>query len=394
MSRFKKQHACTPVFSARVLGLPRIMGQRANKFYVLVIIAASCLLPCKSIAQNVSNATSLSADLPDAPGMEGSVQSAEQRSDGLQGHASISGIVTDSRGSAIPNAQVTLIGTDAGASGKRVVISDGSGRFIFSDLLPGTFRLTITGGGLQTFDTDEFALASGEGREVPAVVLPVVATRTNITVTATPEQVAQAQVQLAEKQRVLGVIPNFYSSYIWDAAPLTPKLKFNLAIRSAIDPVAFLMAGGVAGIEQAHNTFPGYGTGPEGYAKRYGAAYADHVIGGMVGRAILPSLFHQDPRYFYKGKGSIRSRALYAIESTVITRGDNGHSEPNYSHLLGTFAAAGISNLYRSPGDRSASLTLRNGLIITGTDAIGNLVREFVLRNLTAKVPAFAQGKP
>ncbi len=391
MSRFKTafMHSSSQCMS---IGFTSKMSRRGNRVYVLAIIAAFSLLPGKVTAQNVSNATSVSTELPDAPGMGDSFQSTEQRSGNLQGDASISGTVTDSRGTAFPNARVTLTGT--GVDGKRVVISDSSGRFIFSDLLPGTFRLTITGGGFQSFDTGEIALASGEIREVPAIILPVVATRTNITVTATPEQVAQAQVQLAEKQRVLGVIPNFYSSYIWDAAPLTPKLKFNLAIRSAIDPVAFLMAGGVAGIEQAHNTFPGYGTGPEGYAKRYGAAYADHVIGGMVGRAILPSLFHQDPRYFYKGKGSIRSRALYALESTVITRGDNGRSEPNYSHLLGTFAAAGISNLYRSPGDRSASLTLRNGLIITGADAIGNLVREFVLRNLTSKVPAFAQGKP
>ncbi len=87
---------------------------------------------------------------------------------------------------------------------------------------------------------------------------------------------------------------------IWDAAPLTSKLKFNLALRSSTDPVAFLLAGGVAGVEQAHNTFPGYGSGPGGYAKRYGAAYADNVIGRMIGSAILPSLFHQDPRYSIK----------------------------------------------------------------------------------------------
>ena len=360
----------------------------------MVIVTASCLLPCKGAAQEVSNATSLSAELPDAPGIESGLQSPEQGSDTFQSHANISGTVTDPSGSMIPNARVTLTGTGAGAAGKRVVVSDLSGRFTFSDLPPGTYRLTINAEGFQIFESGAVALAAGEVRDLSATALPIVAARTDITVTANSEQVAQAQVQLEEKQRVLGVIPNFYSSYIWDAAPLTPRLKFHLALRSAMDPVAFLLAGGVAGIEQAHNTFPGYDAGPEGYAKRYGAAYADHIIGGMIGHALLPSLFHQDPRYFYKGNGTTRSRALYAIGATIITRGDNGRSQPNYSNLLGNFAAAGISNLYRSPEDRSASLTLRNGLVITGSNAIGNLIREFVLRNLTSKVPPFAQGKP
>ena len=224
--------------------------------------------------------------------------------------------------------------------------------------------------------------------------LPIATANTDVRVFASRDEVAAAQVQLAEKQRVLGILPNFYSSYIWDAAPLTPKLKFNLALRSTTDPVTFLITGGLAGVEQAHNTFPGYGGGPEGYAKRYGAAYADNVVGRMIGSAILPSVFRQDPRYFYKGTGSITSRALYAIGATVIARGDNGHSEPNYSHVLGNFAAAGISNLYRSPADRSATLTLRNGLIITGSNAVANLVREFLLRKITSQVPAYEQGKP
>ena len=201
-------------------------------------------------------------------------------------------------------------------------------------------------------------------------------------------------VKAAEQQRVFGILPNFYSSYIWDAAPMTTKQKFGLALRSTTDPVAFMIAGGVAGVEHWHNTFPGYGRGTEGYLKRYGAAYADNMVGRMVGSAILPSLLHQDPRYFYKGSGSITSRALYAIAQTVICRGDDGHSEPNYSHVLGNFAAAGISNLYRAPEDRSASLTIRNAFIITGSNAIGNLLREFILRKTTPEVPDYAQGKP
>jgi hypothetical protein len=150
----------------------------------------------------------------------------------------------------------------------------------------------------------------------------------------------------------------------------------------------------VAGVEQAHNTFPGYGQGAEGYAKRYGSAYADLVGSRVLGSAVFPVLLHQDPRYFYHGSGSTRSRLLYALVSTFVCRSDKGQLKPNYSHFLGSFAAAGLSNVYRAPSDRQAGLTFRNGLIIFGTGAAENVLREFVSRKLTHNVPAFAKGKP
>jgi len=213
-------------------------------------------------------------------------------------------------------------------------------------------------------------------------------------VTATPAQVAEAQVHEQEKQRVLGFLPDFYTSYLWTATPLTAKLKFQLEYRSIIDPVTFVVSAGLAGVEQKHNSFPGYGRGPEGYAKRFGAAYADIMSNRMISRAILPTLFHQDPRYFYHGSGSVRSRVLYAIEASIVTRGDNGRLQPNYSQIVGAFAAAGLSNVYRAPSDRQVALTLRNGLIIMGTATVENVMREFLSRKLTPHVPTFANGKP
>lgn len=356
-----------------------------------IVVLALCVLPSTSFAQaNITNVVKASGELPDAPGRGLSGQL--QQPQAPDAPATLSGTVADVNGSAVQDSHVSLIGSEA--EGTRVAISDTAGRFMFTKLPPGTYHLIIDSTGLQSFSSDAIVLTSGQTKELPPTALKIASANAEIQVFASSDQVAQAQVQLAEKQRVLGIVPNFYSSYVWDAAPLTPKLKFDLAFRSITDPVAFLLAGGVAGVEQSHNTFPGYGSGPEGYAKRYGAAYADNVIGRMVGSAILPSLFHQDPRYFYKGKGGIKSRALYAIGATFIARGDNGHLQPNYSHILGNFAAAGISNLYRTQGDRSATLTLRNGFIITGTNAIGNVVREFVLKGLTTKVPAFAQGQP
>jgi hypothetical protein len=248
--------------------------------------------------------------------------------------------------------------------------------------------------GLEPLVSHEVVLGAGERRELTIIGTRIPTTSTTVHVTATLNEVAQAQVQEQEKQRVLGFLPNYYSSYIWDAAPMTPTLKFKLSLRSTTDPVTFLVAAGLAGVEQKHNTFPGYGQGPEGYAKRFGAAYADTMVSKMVSRAILPTVLHQDPRYFYRGSGSIRSRIFYALAAAVICRGDNGRLQPNYSQVLGNFAASGISNLYRAPGDRSASLTFRNGLIMTGSGAVENLLREFVSRKLTSNVPAFANGKP
>lgn len=303
--------------------------------------------------------------------------------------ASIEGTVRDAEGVAVAGARVML----ALPSGEeREATADTGGGFTFSGLVPGDYRLEISDMGLDRPVTAEVRLGAGERRE-----LPIVGTRiltTTVHVVASADEVAQSQVEAQETQRVFGFVPNYYSSYIWDAAPMTPKLKFKLGLRATTDPVSFLAAAVLAGVEQKHNTFPGYGQGSEGYAKRFGAAYADAFIGKMVSRAILPAVLHQDPRYFYRGSGSVRSRVFYALRSAVVTRGDNGRLQPNYSQVLGNFAASAIANLYRAPGDRTASLTFRNGLIMTAGGAVENLFREFLSRRYTSSVPSFANGKP
>jgi hypothetical protein len=207
---------------------------------------------------------------------------------------------------------------------------------------------------------------------------------TDVNVVFTIHDLAEEQMKAEEKQRVLGVFPNFYTSYIWHAAPLTAKQKFRLALRTSVDPTAFVITGVTAGIEQWQNYFSGYGQGSQGYAKRYGAAYADGFISTMIGAAILPSAFHQDPRYFYKGTGSIGSRALYAISTVVICRGDNGRWQPNYSNVLGNLASAGISNIYYPSTNRNgAQVTIDNALIGTAEGAISALIQEFVLRKVS-----------
>jgi len=217
---------------------------------------------------------------------------------------------------------------------------------------------------------------------------------TEVRVELSPVELAQEQMKDEEKQRVLGFIPNFYVTYVPNAAPLNTRQKFELAWKSTIDPVTFGITGAVAGYQQANNQFSGYGQGAQGYAKRYGASYADVVTSTFIGGAILPSLFKQDPRYFYKGTGSVRSRVLYAIANSVICKGDNGHWQANYSAILGSLAAGGISNLYYPAGDRGAGLTFENTGIGIGGTAAANLLQEFVLRKLSTHVPNNAPATP
>ena len=125
-----------------------------------------------------------------------------------------------------------------------------------------------------------------------------------------------------------------------------------------------------------------------------GAAFANHVSATLLGRAVYPTIFHQDPRYFYKGKGTIGSRVLYAISTAVIARGDDGRWKPNYSRVLDRFSAAAISNPYYPPSDRGTSLVVSNGLAGIGENAASNLVREFVLKRFTSHVPKGANGQP
>jgi hypothetical protein len=170
-----------------------------------------------------------------------------------------------------------------------------------------------------------------------------------------------------------------------NAAPLSPKLKFSLAWKTELDPFSVFASGVIAGVQQRQNDFPGYGQGAQGYGKRFGASYADTFSDIMLSGAILPVLLHQDPRYFYKGTGTVLSRTLYAIATTVICKGDNGRWQPNYSNVFGTLASGAVSNLYYPAGSRGVRLTINNSLINLMGGAVGDLRQEFFLKRMTPK---------
>jgi hypothetical protein len=308
-----------------------------------------------------------------------------------QPSGSISGRVVDATGAFIVGACVSITLKDPYPNGE--VLSGDDGQFSFVNIPPGPFRLTITAPGFAT-QTFTGTLRSGEIYTVPQTTLAIATAATEVRVVPTRIEVAEDEIKEEEKQRVLGVIPNFYVTYLPNAVPLSSKQKFELAWKTTVDPVNFGITGVIAGVQQAQNDFSGYGQGAQGFAKRYGASYADFVVGTFVGSAVLPSLLKQDPRYFYKGTGSKRSRILYALANAVICKGDNGHWQANYSSILGSLAAGGISNLYYPAKNRDgAELTFENALIGIGASAAANLLQEFLIRKLTPNGPNHAAAK-
>lgn len=307
---------------------------------------------------------------------------APEQTSSERGSGSVSGIVVDQTGTAVAGAEVRLQGSDQSVNEK--VICGDDGQFLFANVAPGSFELTIEAPG---FTTHTFLgeVHAGENLSIPRISLVIAPEKTELTVRP-PEIVAEREIKEQEKQRVLGFVPNFYVSYVPNAVPLDRKQKFELAWKTTIDPVSFGITGVVAGIGQATDAYSGYGQGAAGFAKRYGASYADFAVGTFIGGAVFPSLLKQDPRYFYKGTGSKRARVLYALANAVICKGDNGEWQPNYSALLGSLAAGGISNLYYPASDRGARLMFQNAAIGIAASAGVNLFQEFVVKKLTPSV--------
>ncbi|HZL27532.1 MAG TPA: carboxypeptidase-like regulatory domain-containing protein [Acidobacteriaceae bacterium] len=305
---------------------------------------------------------------------------------GAQGVGSVSGSVIEVDGAAAAGAQVTLTGE--ALTEKRQATVDADGRFSFAGVPAGKFGLTVTADGFAAGAASGVVVA-GQAVEVPQIILRVATANTDVEVNLSVKDLAEAEIRTEEKQRLFGFAPNFYVSYTFDAKPLTPKQKWELAYKSSIDPLTFAIAGGFAGIQQAENTIPEFGQGAAGYGKRYGTTYANVAIGNVLGGAVFPIIFRQDPRYFYKGVGTKRSRALYALRTAVIARGDNGKWQPAYAGLLAELAAAGISNAYYPAAERQgAALTFENAGLGIAFSGVGNLFQEFLFRKASSHAKA------
>jgi hypothetical protein len=301
---------------------------------------------------------------------------------GQQG--TINGIVVDTSGASVSHAQVKLLLDGRGPD--RETQSGEMGEFSFVDVAPGSFRISFTAKDFG-FKTISGELHDGETLDLPRTVLEIDSPTTEINVTQTQVEIAQAQIKVEEQQRLLGIIPNFFTVYDHDAVPLTAKQKLELTAKTWFDPSSFVIGGIIAGVWQAENTHKGFGQGAQGYAKRYGASFADYGTSMLLENVVTTTIFRQDPRYFYKGTGTNRSRALYAISRTFVCRGDNRKDQFCYSSLVNRLATGFLTNYYYPADDRDKSgAILRNSAASIGFDALGNLFEEFLSRKITRKI--------
>ncbi|HVZ23422.1 MAG TPA: carboxypeptidase-like regulatory domain-containing protein [Vicinamibacterales bacterium] len=293
--------------------------------------------------------------------------------------ATLSGTVIDDAGGVIPHALVVI--AVSGEQAAQQVLTGDDGTFLVTGLRPSTpYHLAISIDGFGAWDAQDIRLAPGESRSLGNIALHLSASTTVKAITV--QELAREQVSTEEKQRIYGVIPNFYTAYDKDAVPLSSKLKFHLALKSSTDPVTFTGVVVLAGLYQAID-LPAYRKGAAGYAQRSASIYADSVTGIMIGGAVLPSLLHQDPRYFYQGTGSIKSRTRHALVAPLVARGDNGHLEFNLSTVGGDLASGTIQNLYYPQSDRGARLVLLGTAVATAGRMVDTLAQEFLIPRLT-----------
>jgi hypothetical protein len=242
--------------------------------------------------------------------------------------------------------------------------------------------MVISAKGFANWTSPEFALEPGQFMEQTGIRLAIAAVETSVTVALSTEEIATEQLRIEEQQRVLGFIPNFYVVYDKHPAPLTPKMKYKLAIKTMTDPVTFMGSAFIAGLDHAADT-PDYGEGAEAYFKRFGANYANGLTDIMFGGAVLPSILHQDPRYFYQGTGTTKSRLRHALLNPIICKGDNGNAQFNFSGLGGYLISGAIANTYYPESNRGPGLVFSTFGVDVAADMANGVIQEFLLRKLT-----------
>ena len=291
------------------------------------------------------------------------------------------GTVVDVNDDIVPGAAIVFEGR-ALSDHQRIAAND-TGFFHLDHLSPGTpYVITVSANGFADWTSPEVVLKPGQYLELANIRLRVATVVTAVDAVFSTEEIARQQVEVEEKQRVLGFIPNFYAVYDHNAVPLTPALKFRLALKTSINPVTFLGSAFVATVDQAANT-PDYGQGWASYGQRLGANYANGLTDIMIGGAILPSILHQDPRYFYQGTGTKKSRALHALSTPFICKGDNGQWQPNVSGLGGYLASGAIANAYYPASNRGPGQMFTITFVDIAADMANGVLQEFVLRKLT-----------
>jgi len=293
------------------------------------------------------------------------------------------GTVVDTSDDPVPAATVIL----QGPTGDRLtVVTKDDGTFVF-DQVPAelAYQITVTTEGFADWSSS-ITVEPGQDKTLSGVKLRILAVQRAITVSYSEKEIAKQQFKAEEQQRIFRFIPNIYVTYESHPEPLTTGMKFHLAYKSMTNPVFFARTAAWAGVQQAADTPGQWRQGAQGYGKRLGAGFADAATEGLIGNAILPSLLHQDPRYYYQGSsGTKKSRALHAIFAAFICKGDNGKTQPNYSTWGGSLISSTISLSYYPSADRNAQHVFKNFGIGMGFHIAGGLVQEFILDKFTSR---------
>jgi hypothetical protein len=326
-------------------------------------------------SRSPQRATAVLVDVPDA-----SDRPADEDSPSQTG--SITGTVTDAYGDVVPGALVAVDPMNGGA--RKTQAADDNGHFAVAGLSPNVaYRVTIKAPGFDPWVAPSVTVRPGQYFEVTGIKLRLTAGVTSVTVRSDSIEIATEQVQVEEKQRILGLLPNFYVVYdSRNAVPLTTRLKLQMAYKVAVDPVSIFATAFLAGMNQAGDT-PNFQEGLKGYGERFGVAFTDSATDIMFGGAILPSLLHQDPRYFYQGTGTTTSRLRHALLGPFVCKGDNGRWQPNYSSMGGDLISSAISNTYYPASNRGVAFTFEGFAIGTGSREVSSVLQEFLLRRLT-----------
>jgi hypothetical protein len=193
-----------------------------------------------------------------------------------------------------------------------------------------------------------------------------------------PDTPAPKKASLDERPpRIFWIIPTYKVTESKTPPALTLHQKLKIVASDLADPYTIGFTAFMAGIAQANNDFPGYGQGAAGYGKRFGAAYADQASAGFFGGFLIPSLLHQDPRYYRQGSGPIQRRFAHALIRPVVTHNDSDGKAFNWSGLLGSLAACGLANAYYPAEERRVGKTFSRFAMGIPYSVIDHLVDEF-----------------
>jgi hypothetical protein len=295
---------------------------------------------------------------------------------------SILGKVVDPSEDPIPGATVVLRGP---AGDRLTAVTKDDGTFELHDATSGiAHQITVTADGFAEWSSS-VTVEPGQDKTLTDVKLRILAVQRALTVSYSSKEMAAQQLKAEEQQRVLHFIPNIYVTYEPHPEPLTSKMKFRLAYKSLTNLYFFGRTAAWAGVQQARDNPSEWQQGAKGYSKRLGAGFADAVTGGLISNAILPSLLHQDPRYFYDGTGTKWSRARHAMSAPFVCKGDNGAWQPNYSQLGGSLIGYSISTAYYPSSNRTAGHVFETFGIDMGLHVVGSLFQEFVLGKFTSR---------